>query len=789
MHTAFVCLFLLSVLITYVHAVVETSDAPLHMAQCYGMFKKRTTLARTPASAIQHFCDNNYMWMKARELNINRGAPPSAKAYADHLFQGVRHEMVKHRAARKKRQVGTPKLRKEIRMMSDDEINLLFQAINLAKKNTTIAPNKYDAMAEMHTGITSIAAHGGCNFHGWHRVYIYMFENSLREEGPQFADLTIPYWDSRLDYYMGDNPTTTALFSDRLLGSCTGEAKGGLMGTGWESSTGAITRNCGTDGPLLNDDMVNNITKHTRLEQICGESSEIDHDWEFHHNGIHRWIDGQMAILASAVYDPVFWFHHTFVDKVWEEFRNNQRAAGVDPETDYPTNPTTMGSHELQLPEAAMGFSDLRVIDGLSDIFTTEWFKYAPSPTCIDPSSGCGSKYLKCVQNTDKKVNQSPFRCVARTLKEVEEYEAEINRPKPQVCDVIPPPVIIGEHQVLKPISPVQNTFCMNGKSDIGQWVYIPIKLILRRPPDYRSYGSYPVQGGKLQKTRGDIYSPSAYTNMNRYLRNRPEEPATYDACLESNDPTNTIYVKSVGLNYEGVYKEYAIMDKRLAITVATAYIAIRRPMTVTDSSVAMLHAQDSCGRVCKPVCKVPGTEIFRPCSGAIKVTGGRPLQFGNSFGDAVLGVFDFETEKDCPQMKSETIIMSFYCDYSTDWIWPSVDPVKTPMVNPPSPLAQPGCSLGHGCVVSKPCDQLKTCTDGEVVQCLHSCHIYAACFQNKLMLYQCRRGERYLQGRGCVSSRTNPCDYSTSGVKPMVPPRRRRAAMAKRRQGRVLKK
>jgi len=38
----------------------------------------------------------------------------------------------------------------------------------------TIAPNKYDAMAEFHTGETSVTAHGGCNFHGWHRMYILM---------------------------------------------------------------------------------------------------------------------------------------------------------------------------------------------------------------------------------------------------------------------------------------------------------------------------------------------------------------------------------------------------------------------------------------------------------------------------------------------------------------------------------------------------------------------------------------------------------------------------------------
>lgn len=501
------------------------------------------------------------------------------------------------------------------------------------------------------------------------KLRFYRFENALREEGPAFADVTVPYWDSTLDHDMED-PRQSILFTDRFMGSCQGEAKGGIMGTGWDSSTGMITRNCGTDGPLVTEEMIHNVTRHTNMRAICGENSEIDDDWEFHHNGVHRWIDGQMAILSSAVYDPVFWIHHCFVDMVWELFRDNQKRAGVNPETDYPANPTTMGAAELHLPTADMGFADLKVIDGLSEMFTREWYRYAPRPTCFQNQQDCGSKYLKCMP---RKGVPGQFHCVSKTLKEVLDYEAELNRPKPEPC--ITPTV---NPAVVKPppkeIMPVQNTYCMNGKSDIQQWVYIPVKLILRRPPDYKSYGSYPVERGQIQQMRGDIYAPSAYSNVYRHLR-RAETPAKYQDCIEPDTPTNTIYVKSVGLNYEGVYKEYAIMDKRLAITVATAYLAVRKPISATDTSVAVLNAQDSCGRICKPICKVPGTEIFRPCSGAVKVTGSVPLQFGNSFGDAVLNVWDFNTDQNCPQLQTANIIVSFYCDYSTDWTWPSIAP------------------------------------------------------------------------------------------------------------------
>lgn len=78
MRTAALCLVLLSVFVQYSSAVVQTSDVPLYLAKCFGRFKKRTTLARTPATAIQSYCDNLFMWHKSKELNVNRGAKSDA---------------------------------------------------------------------------------------------------------------------------------------------------------------------------------------------------------------------------------------------------------------------------------------------------------------------------------------------------------------------------------------------------------------------------------------------------------------------------------------------------------------------------------------------------------------------------------------------------------------------------------------------------------------------------------------------------------------------------------------
>ena len=35
------------------------------------------------------------------------------------------------------------------------------------------------------------------------------------------------------------------------------------------------------------------------------------------HDGIHGWVGGDMGIVASAAFDPIFWSHHAMIDRFW----------------------------------------------------------------------------------------------------------------------------------------------------------------------------------------------------------------------------------------------------------------------------------------------------------------------------------------------------------------------------------------------------------------------------------------------------------------------------------------
>lgn len=54
----------------------------------------------------------------------------------------------------------------------------------------------YIKFVEMHTERRSeMEAHRVCMFTYWHRYFLLGFENMLRSLGPEFACITVPYWD------------------------------------------------------------------------------------------------------------------------------------------------------------------------------------------------------------------------------------------------------------------------------------------------------------------------------------------------------------------------------------------------------------------------------------------------------------------------------------------------------------------------------------------------------------------------------------------------------------------
>ena len=208
---------------------------------------------------------------------------------------------------------------------------------------------------------------------------------------------------------------------------------------------------------------------------------------------------------------------------------------------------------------------------------------------------------------------------------------------------------------------PMQNTFFLNGRSDVYMWAFIPVKVIHRRTENDR-FASFPVHNGN-PSTSEDMFSPATYRNLKTQIRQSLAR--TYEHCKTDISGAHQIRVTSDGLNYMGTFSDYALIDLRLPMASAMTYIGIKSPdKGMTEVLVA---AHDGCGRICEPRCLVNTSKApsYKLCTGVLRITSENPKQYGNTFGAAVDSVWRWNAGR----IADYNIPLAFYCTYDS-WPW-----------------------------------------------------------------------------------------------------------------------
>ncbi|KAK3095826.1 hypothetical protein FSP39_019703 [Pinctada imbricata] len=207
------------------------------------------------------------------------------------------------------------------------------------------------------------------------------------------------------------------MFTDELVGNGMGQVINGPF-RDWfvPRMNGMLRRNIGRRAslvrPWIADQIMysQNISSHNQIVTVGGNRVSIEGE----HNGVHVWVGEVMMDILSAPQDGVFWLHHTYVDYLWERFRQKLVRLGRNPEIDYP-DPTN-GQHPGHNGSDPMPifYSQYHYIwtnqRGYSNLLLN-FYEYADHPTC---GNGCGgnTKFLYCPNNN---TNNASTRCVSRT--------------------------------------------------------------------------------------------------------------------------------------------------------------------------------------------------------------------------------------------------------------------------------------------------------------------------------------------------------------------------------------
>lgn len=156
-------------------------------------------------------------------------------------------------------------------------------------------------------------AHGTPFFLPWHRAYLYFFERALRDRDPNAglvwwdwqtgpardARLPTPYAKSKADGKA--NP----LYSAKVTKLALEQGRGGGMQVG-----PTTRREPGSPAELPSREEVEDALERSQF-------IDFSRTLEGLHNRVHGWVGGHMGMIPFAAFDPVFWAHHTMIDRIW----------------------------------------------------------------------------------------------------------------------------------------------------------------------------------------------------------------------------------------------------------------------------------------------------------------------------------------------------------------------------------------------------------------------------------------------------------------------------------------
>lgn len=248
----------------------------------------------------------------------------------------------------------------------------LISAAQTAVSSGGGTPNRYDDYVWMHS-VVGGGAHRGPAFGPWHREFLRQFELDLRSVSGK-PHISIPYWDWTVDRsptdpgwpftddfmggFGGASPAfgvVTGPFSDpaswriniRLAGDAVTRLKRSI---GVPAASGVLpvrTTVLPGFGIGTYDENANPPTYHANPLALSAAQRTAQANASFRkylewllHDGIHGWVGGSnaaqtdgghMSFVPVAVNDPVFWLHHSNVDRLWTIWQQRNKALGYEP--------------------------------------------------------------------------------------------------------------------------------------------------------------------------------------------------------------------------------------------------------------------------------------------------------------------------------------------------------------------------------------------------------------------------------------------------------------------------
>jgi tyrosinase len=204
--------------------------------------------------------------------------------------------------------IPTPiRYRRSVTTLSKDQLSLLRHGVDDLKKIDDDRGYRY--LAGIHGLPLPIGcdnAHGTPYFLPWHRAYLYFFERAMRDQRP---DSMLAWWDWTL------RPAALPEAFTAPKNALRNGKVDPLALQQWAASGGAkigatTTRQPGKNSSLPTKAEVTAVLRRADFVDFSNAVEQL-------HNRVHMWVGGHMGQIPFAAFDPIFWAHHTMIDRIW----------------------------------------------------------------------------------------------------------------------------------------------------------------------------------------------------------------------------------------------------------------------------------------------------------------------------------------------------------------------------------------------------------------------------------------------------------------------------------------
>jgi polyphenol oxidase len=164
---------------------------------------------------------------------------------------------------------------------------------------------------------SSIQVHGSWQFFAWHRAYLYFHERIL---GKLVGDMSfrLPYW----DWNVPDHRKLPPAYATP------GDASNPL----W-NGTRFMDANDEVPEEDVGEDVMDAVLTAADFDDFGGTAGSMGIPEGAPHGSVHVDVGGDMGAFGTAARDPVFYAHHSNIDKLWSDWNKGSSTH------DNPTSP------------------------------------------------------------------------------------------------------------------------------------------------------------------------------------------------------------------------------------------------------------------------------------------------------------------------------------------------------------------------------------------------------------------------------------------------------------------